>query len=205
MIVTDPEPYPVAYLRVGKAILEEKDAWTRPGVAELRELLGLNETAGREGLDAVGGELLDDLGQVNRVQGDSEEDGIGRLGLNDTSVDEQVRFSRSGRWFAVSVDGRTGTDQDVGEELRQCFGRISGTSLTPCSNICSSHLSYFDFPRPFPSAARRAHHSPPLLDGSLPPGQQRLQEILWLISSQPSDCGRSTLCRSAGQSRSHGL
>ena len=130
VVVTDPEPYPVAYLRVGKAVLEEKEGWTRPDVTQLRNLLGLDEPAGREGLDVQGEELLDDLGTVDRAGTIRGVEDLKRLNLDDTRVNDQVHFSRSGRWFAVSVDGRTSGDEDVGEELRDCFDRISSGKLS---------------------------------------------------------------------------
>ncbi|KIR52089.1 hypothetical protein I315_05380 [Cryptococcus gattii Ru294] len=39
-IVTDPEPYTVAYLKVEEAVLEPKEGWVKPTVEELRGMLG---------------------------------------------------------------------------------------------------------------------------------------------------------------------
>jgi hypothetical protein len=52
VIVTDPEPYPVAYLRIEKVELEAKTDWIMPSLRELRELLKVDDM--QDGLDDEG-------------------------------------------------------------------------------------------------------------------------------------------------------
>ncbi|WWC59734.1 uncharacterized protein I303_102296 [Kwoniella dejecticola CBS 10117] len=142
-IVTDPEPYPVAYLKIEDAELEEKEGWVKPSVAELRDMLGLdNHEQAEEGLDEDSIELLEELKRdvgletlkidnVNNLN--TLRDKIDRR--NDSSSDlhsandegQKVRFARQGRWFSASISGITQEGEDVGQELRKCFDDISET------------------------------------------------------------------------------
>ncbi|CAK9779456.1 adenine nucleotide alpha hydrolases-like protein [Cutaneotrichosporon oleaginosum] len=56
VVVTDPEPNLVAYMRVKKAELEPKAGWVRPSVSQLRKSLriGQYQQPGAEGLDGDG-------------------------------------------------------------------------------------------------------------------------------------------------------
>ncbi|WWD00870.1 hypothetical protein V866_007808 [Kwoniella sp. B9012] len=133
-IVTDPEPYPVAYLKVEDAELEAKEGWVKPTVQELREMLGLDdETPGQEGVDEDGLEILDEIkGNLNlerlNINDEKQDRGIHQSGESSQgNSDGTPRFERRGRWFCVSVDGVTKEDEDVGEELKMCFDSISNT------------------------------------------------------------------------------
>lgn len=123
MVVTDPEPYPVAYLRVGGGSLIPKEGWTRPTCGELRRMLGLDqEDPGSAGLDEGGKELLADLRGLPRSQINVRipED----VALPTEPVDEEAAFHARGRWFAASVSGRTRPDEDIGQELDRSFQSI---------------------------------------------------------------------------------
>ena len=61
IVMTDPEPFPVAYLRVDEAKLEEKAYWVQPGMLELRQMLHLDHTI--DGLDELGRQHLGAVGQ----------------------------------------------------------------------------------------------------------------------------------------------
>ena len=120
VVVTDPEPYPVAYLRVEGAELEEKSGWVRPRVGDLREMLGLEDQD--DGLDAEGRRHLrgigfskEDMLRQEQVKGGSEAIAAESLGFRD--VQEALR----GRWFSVSVEGRTVEGEGVADELRRCL------------------------------------------------------------------------------------
>lgn len=153
VILTDPEPSPVAYLRIDEADLVPKEGWTRPSVRELRALLGLEDPVrGREDLDEEGLELLDDIGDVQVKAGASDDsnDGQPPRGTNDDesgvigsisrggqsgsggssgAPEGGVRFGRHGQWFAVTAYGHSSEqddNDDVGQELRRCFDAIKG-------------------------------------------------------------------------------
>lgn len=121
VVITDPEPYPVAYLRIEDAELEPKDGWTKPTVTELRELLGLDEEEGLEGLDEVSRELYEQNDDAKVVI--SEE--IVEKGQAESSPGGE-RFGRNGRWFTISAEGDSRNGQSVGEELSACFDAIKG-------------------------------------------------------------------------------
>ncbi|ODN79369.1 hypothetical protein L202_03373 [Cryptococcus amylolentus CBS 6039] len=125
VIITDPEPYPVAYLKVIKAELEEKPGWKKPTVNELRELLGLDEDEpGLAGLDEEGQERLEELGSRS-IETFQDELDLTPLQVEDKEDDFEVQFAQKGRWFTVGVQGRTVPDEDVGAELKSCFDAIS--------------------------------------------------------------------------------
>jgi diphthine-ammonia ligase len=129
VIITDPEPYPVAYLRVASGRLEEKEGWVKPGVEELRVMLGLGGDEGVEGLDEAGRELLDDLRQsrsgLNTRVGEEEQLDISGLTISD-HLNEEVRFNKRDKWFAASINGVTRGNESIGEELKRCFDSIQG-------------------------------------------------------------------------------
>jgi diphthine-ammonia ligase len=141
IIITDPEPYAVAYLRIEEAELVEKPGWVRPGVADLTRILGLSSvegedsgTNGREGLDEQGIEMLEELrGQVSKSEEstirfptdegtEAIESRVTRLAL---AEGDAVRSSKKKRWFAASTDGVSHENESVGDELRTCFEAIS--------------------------------------------------------------------------------
>jgi diphthine-ammonia ligase len=141
VIVTDPEPYPVAYLRVAKGKLVEKEGWTRPDVRELRQMLGLGNDEGVEGLDEAGKELLEDLrrSRTNKEAGEKEALDLSGLTVSD-NLDEGVRFNKRDKWFAASITGLTRGDESIGDELRRCFDSIQGTS-SPSSSLQTDDLA----------------------------------------------------------------
>ncbi|WVQ75780.1 hypothetical protein IAR50_005413 [Cryptococcus sp. DSM 104548] len=124
VIVTDPEPYPVAYLKVKKAELEEKPGWQKPSVSELREMLGLDAEPGLAGLDEEGQERLEELGQ-RFIEPIHTELTLESLQVEDKEESFEVQFAKRGRWFTAGVQGQTLPDQDVGAELKFCFDAIS--------------------------------------------------------------------------------
>ncbi|WVW78164.1 hypothetical protein I302_100115 [Kwoniella bestiolae CBS 10118] len=134
-VITDPEPYPVAYLKVEDAELEAKEGWIRPTVQQLREMLGLDqEVGGEEGVDEENLEILEELRGDFDLQGLTLED---KDSTQNIEISHQIgpvvggdgvpRFKRKGRWFCISVDGVTRNGEDVGEELKGCFDAISDT------------------------------------------------------------------------------
>jgi diphthine-ammonia ligase len=132
VIITDPEPYPVAYLRVASGKLVEKEGWVTPGVEELRAMLGLGGDEGVEGLDEAGRELLDDLSQSQREMSTNvgEEEQLDMSGLRIShDLNEEVRFNKRDKWFAASINGVTRGDESIGEELKRCFDSIQGNNL----------------------------------------------------------------------------
>nr|KIR83025.1 cytoplasmic protein [Cryptococcus tetragattii IND107] len=124
-VVTDPEPYTVAYLKVEEAVLEPKEGWVKPTVEELREMLGLEEEdVGMEGLDEEGKERLEELGE-REVEAVSEEGRkVGEWSGGDVGG-EEVQFLKKKGWFTASVQGVTLPSEDVGQELEKCFNAIS--------------------------------------------------------------------------------
>jgi diphthine-ammonia ligase len=124
IVVTDPEPYPVAYLRVAGGKLIEKEGWTKPGVGELREMLGLGGDEGVEGLDEPGRELLGDLRQSIQGRVDEEDWVSEEVSTSSVDLDEEVRFGEKEKWFAASITGVTQGNESIGEELARCFDSI---------------------------------------------------------------------------------
>jgi diphthine-ammonia ligase len=134
VVVTDPEPYPVAYLRVAGGKLIEKEGWVRPEVGELRAMLGLGGDAGVEGLDEVGKDLLEDLrqSQVGCVKEELDMSGLA-VSVLDENLEEVVRFNKRDKWFAASIMGVTRGDESIGDELNRCFDSIQGTTPPPAT------------------------------------------------------------------------
>ena len=151
MVVTDPEPYPVAYLRIDEAELEEKPGWKRPSVLELRTMLGLEEKS--DGLDEVGRETIQKLDKWDNtnsvdnpgcVEGHIAELEKTTLGRSEPSP-SRLLFAKRRYWFAASMDGTTLQGEDVGVELKRCLDELScklrSNRPTPDSHpaILSSH------------------------------------------------------------------
>jgi len=130
VIITDPEPYPVAYLRVAGGSLVEKEGWVKPGVEELRAMLGLGGDEGVEGLDEAGRELLEDLKRSSPSASSevARELDISGLAISEDE-DEGVRFNKRDKWFAASITSITRGDESIGEELKRCFDSIQGKPL----------------------------------------------------------------------------
>lgn len=139
VVITDPEPYPVAYLRVASGKLVEKEEWVKPGVEELRAMLGLGGDEGVEGLDEAGRELLDDLSQsrsgLSTDVGEEEQLDISGLTIS-ADFNEECRFNKRDKWFAASINGVTRVDESIGEELKRCFDSIQGKTLDPIGEYC---------------------------------------------------------------------
>lgn len=117
--MTDPEPNTVAYLRISKAELEEKEGWVRPSVQELRELLELQQEEGEEGLDEQGLEVLNDLSGPRITDG--------KEAVDEAQAESNpglVRFGQRGRWFTITAEGKTVDGESVGDELKTCFEAV---------------------------------------------------------------------------------
>jgi diphthine-ammonia ligase len=123
VITTDPEPYPVAYLKVKDAVLEEKEGWIRPSVGELRELLGMELLS--DGLNDAGRDIMEDMGDiaVEDTADLSTETDLSSLSLRELQP-RKVCVKQRGRWFSAGIDGQTEGDEDIGSELRRCFEQI---------------------------------------------------------------------------------
>lgn len=191
MVITDPEPYPVAYLRVPGGRLEKKESWVRPGQDELREMVGLNtEEGGYEGLDESGRELLQDLRAEVRENPESS----GNAGLEDelsltTEADqegEKVRFDKKGQWFGASISGSTRAGESIGDELRRCFDAVKGKPLRyPTTLISRNTIQSWLVSR----TTRFPYHPPPTVHVSFRTRQRRLPDLFWYFPAITSDCG----------------
>lgn len=131
-VVTDPEPYTVAYLKVEEAVLEPKEGWVKPTVEELRGMLGLDEEGeeqvGVEGLDEEGKERLEELGEREMEDVRKEGGGVELVEWSAGGVGVgggEVQFVKKKRWFTASVQGVSLSSEDVGQELEKCFKAIS--------------------------------------------------------------------------------
>lgn len=138
VVESEPEPFPVAYLRISKAELEPKEGWVKPTVAELRELLELDaDEAGKEGLDEKGLEVLEAIGSVD-VKVDDASSIAEQLSSTDLpSVDAPrrgVRFGRRGRWFAASAEGQSAGTSSVKEEVVAALDAVKGEFQRPDQN-----------------------------------------------------------------------
>ncbi|BEI85929.1 hypothetical protein CcaverHIS002_0602160 [Cutaneotrichosporon cavernicola] len=120
VVVSDPEPNLVAYLRVRKAELDPKEGWVQPSVATLRGLLGLDEDeeAGAEGLDEQGLEVFDrvkDMQVDNRRDIDPEEidshENSMEIPALDVDVDTPVGTQTSSNGDSIKVDGDSDSDE----------------------------------------------------------------------------------------------
>lgn len=102
VVVTDPEPYPVAYLRVTKARLVPKEDWKKPTASELRQLLQLPEP-----LDEASQELLDSVTsgvvQTEPVKSEPSAAAAGTLVGPLAAPYPECTLSRRGDWFSLSM------------------------------------------------------------------------------------------------------
>lgn len=123
VVVSDPEPNLVAYLRVTKAELDPKDGWVRPSVSELRELLGLDEDVeeGAECLDEQGRDVywhvkdaqVEERRDVDPEECDSHENSMEIPTLEDidggdTPVATQTQSSNG---ESMKIDGDSDSDE----------------------------------------------------------------------------------------------
>jgi hypothetical protein len=191
VIITDPEPYPVAYLRVARGRLVEKEKWVRPGVEELRAMLGLGGTEGVEGLDEAGRELLDELRQsrpgLSTDVGEEEQPDMSELRLSE-DLNEEVRFDKRDKWFAASINGVTRGDESIGEELKRCFDSIQGRTFHQQIGANKLTSRDIDNPRPIPPPSYIPHHPPLTFNVPLHTRQRSLLYILRYIPPIPSYC-----------------
>jgi len=192
VIITDPEPYPVAYLRVARGKLVKKQGWVKPGIEELRVMLGLGGDRGVEGLDEAGREILDDLRQSRaglRTNVEEEEQlDMSGLGLSE-GMNEDVRFNKRDKWFAASINGVTRGDESIGEELKRCLDSIQGKTLhRMIINELTSSNPYY--PRSIPPLTYIPHNPALTVHVPLSTRQCSLLEILRYIPPIPSYCCR---------------
>ncbi len=200
VVVTDPEPHAVAYLRSEATELEEKPGWVKPSVEGLREMLGLD--AGLDGLDENGREHLEVLGgfQQSELMLDEQktEDAL------ETENSSSIQYARRRRWFAASANGHTLADEGIGDELRRCFDSICGAH----SNV----ISYYSLNtarnssetirrRSFTPPSRHPHHPSPLHYVRLHCRQRSLQILLRYLPAEPCYRFCSPADRSACQAR----
>lgn len=199
-VVTDPEPYTVAYLKVEEAVLEPKEGWVKPTVEELRGMLGLDEEGeeqvGVEGLDEEGKERLEELGEREMEDVRKEGGGVELVEWSAGGVGVgvgggEVQFVKKKRWFTASVQGVSLPSEDVGQELEKCFNAISCKS----SSISQFHPflaktapSQTAIGKPLPPPPLDSHYPPPLLHVSLPPRERKVQDVFRYEPSLPRDC-----------------
>lgn len=124
IVVTDPEPYCVAYLRVKTAILVPKPDWVRPTVADLRGILGLDEAeTGAEGLDEQSRELREQIGEPSII---AETDKVD-LGTKSRQPNRRgCWFGQRGRSFAAMAEGEESSGGSAGDDLRNAMARVEG-------------------------------------------------------------------------------
>lgn len=146
VVVTDPEPYPVAYLRVKKARLIPKENWNKPTASELRALLRPPAP-----LDEGSQELLDDIigngGKTEREHAATPAPvQVSQKPLTAPSI--KCKLSRRGHWFALSVQApRLDVDGIVtqmrGKSVSQGFAdaRYSRSIRTVLGAHCPHHLA----------------------------------------------------------------
>lgn len=187
VIVTDPEPYPVAYLRVASGKLVEKEGWVRPGVIELREMLGLGGDEGVEGLDEPGKELLGELRQSLEGKVGETSELVEEVSSVSMDLDEEVKFNKKGKWFAASITGVTRGNESIGEELARCFDAIQGTP-TSRQHEATLTTSNPHIPRPIPPLTHIPHHTPNPIHVSFRTCKRSLLDILWYFPTITSYC-----------------
>jgi diphthine-ammonia ligase len=194
VVVTDPEPYPVAYLRVPGGKLVKKENWVRPGQEELRRMLGLDGVeVGSEGLDEAGLELLAELRttipETNTIEGFNAD--LAALSIERPSSPgaeaEAVRFNKKGKWFGASVYGATRPGESIGDELRRCFDSISGRS-SPRHDGSRLIDRYPDIARFITRPTRIPYHAPPSIHVTFRSRQCRLYDLLRHFPSFSSYC-----------------
>lgn len=212
VVITDPEPYPVAYLRVPGGRLVKKENWVRPGQDELRRMLCLDGVeVGSEGLDEAGLELLADLRTTTLLETNPSEEvnaDLAALSIERSSSPgaeaEAVRFNKKGKWFGLSVYGTTRPGESIGDELKRCFDSISGRS-SPRQDVSrlidrNPHITR-SIARPtcFP------YHTPPSLHVALRSRQCSLHDLFRYFPSFSSYCCCPTPFRVSYTSRSSWL
>ncbi|GMK58306.1 hypothetical protein CspeluHIS016_0503380 [Cutaneotrichosporon spelunceum] len=120
VVVSDPEPNLVAYLRVKEAELVPKEDWVRPSVSTLRGLLDLDEDEeeGAAGLDEQGLEVFDgvkDMQVDNRRDIDPEDIDSHENSMEipelDVDVDTPAGTQPSSNGESIKVDGDSDSDE----------------------------------------------------------------------------------------------
>lgn len=133
VIITDPEPNVVAYLRIPRAELVPKQGWMKPSQADLRQMLGLDGRIGVESvLDERGMEVLERIGCVKRRRLSPTldiEKSFDKLNTDPSEFDQSVNFVQRGRWFSASISISSTPDSNIGNEMRQAFTFIQGEFL----------------------------------------------------------------------------
>lgn len=133
IVVSDPEPNLVAYLRIPCAELVPKTGWDRPSQSDLRAMLGLEDLPGHGiTLDDLGMEVLGGIGRVKkrkRADTGGLDKALGGLGMADPvetrGHPEDINFTRRGRWFAISTSQSVSAGSDIGTQMYQAFDRIA--------------------------------------------------------------------------------
>jgi hypothetical protein len=198
VVITDPEPYPVAYLRVPGGRLVKKENWVRPGQDELREMLGLNtEEGGYEGLDESGRELLRDLrAEVRENPKSSGNAGLevefSSLTIEADQEGETVRFNKGGQWFGASISGSTRAGESIGDELRRCFDALKGKPLGLPPLLISRNTI---LPRLVIGTTCFPHHPAPTFHVSFRTRQRRLLDLFRYFPTISSDGGGTSSFR----------
>lgn len=206
VIESEPEPFPVAYLRISKAELEPKEGWVKPTVPELRELLELDtDEAGQEGLNEKGLEVLEAIGSVDAKEDDPSSVAEQLSSTTLYSIDTPhrgVRFGRRGSWFAVSAEGQSAGRSSVKEEVVAALDAVKGEFQT---SSFQTDTRTTEGREAVSAAAFDTHHAPPLFHGPVPRGQRRLRAVLRHLSSVTSMCRCPSSRRRADTSRSRRL
>jgi hypothetical protein len=192
VIITDPEPYPVAYLKVTRAELVDKPNWARPTVADLRKMLGLDERSeGTAGLDELGLEAIEelDMWSQSREKLKTEQVDLSGLKLADPSENKipapgGVRFAKRGRWFAASMSSNTEGTEPIAEELKRCFDAISGENSL-LSQLISRTIG---FERPIASTSHGTRNTSTSLYVTVRPSKRNVRKLFRHISSFESNC-----------------
>ncbi|ORX35894.1 hypothetical protein BD324DRAFT_682050 [Kockovaella imperatae] len=202
-VITDPEPFTVAYLKVARATLADKPGWKRLTVTELRRLLDLPNHS--DGLDDQSRDLLDGISDVQVAS--SSKDGPMPIAVNTPSSTQQARFARRGRWFAASIKGPVDSHNAVGDDVADCLESLSSTlsSNSLSLQLHSAHVTLLLSSMSLFAEANAAYvsffgTSPPsraTVAVPLPPGQRIAVEIIGFDSTQEGDMSRPIGSRQA--------
>jgi diphthine-ammonia ligase len=190
VVVTDPEPYPVAYLRIEQAELEEKLDWSKPTVSELRQTLGLDDEA--DSFDETSRGIYDGLtdgfsGSSSSATPRGPSDELSALSLRNDSDVQDTRFASTGRWFSASVDGQSLDGETIGDELRRCFEALKGEYRVVKHDIANG-TRFLESQRSGTFSARNSHHIAALVNGPIHTRQRCLHHIFRYFAPKSSDC-----------------
>lgn len=190
VVVTDPEPYPVAYLRIEQAELEEKPDWSKPTVSGLRKMLGLEDEA--DSFDETSRGIYDGLrvafsGSSSSATPRGPSDELSVLSLRNDLDAQDTRFSSNDRWFSASVDGQSLDGETVGEELRRRFEAVKGEYRAVKHDVADG-TRLLESQRSGSFSARNSHHIAALVDGPVHTRQRCLHHIFRYLAPKSSDC-----------------